>query len=173
MWRHAQPYTPRQFRPQMLAYMVAHDVMRMTQMTQMLAIQIRTWSFVRWYSTPDSYASWALLLGLWASGLKWPQEILIQRLIGNCEWYYTSLHVLLRTMVGSWWEPAGKARQLANYFTLRDVCELGNVYYISQERCCQSESTTRYSWDVAEPSWSVYWEWRYGSRGRAIKQVMN
>ena len=48
MWRHAQPCTPRQFRP------------------QTLATQIRLWSFVRWYSTPDSYASWTLLLGLWA-----------------------------------------------------------------------------------------------------------
>ena len=45
---YAQLYTPRQFR------------------LQTLAIQIRIWSFVRWYSTPDSYASWTLLLGLWA-----------------------------------------------------------------------------------------------------------
>ena len=45
MWRHAQPYTPRQFRP------------------QTLAIQIRMFCkviFDTWYT------SWTLLLGLWA-----------------------------------------------------------------------------------------------------------
>ena len=30
--------------------------------------------FVRWYSTPDSYASWTLLLGLWAPGHTDPPE---------------------------------------------------------------------------------------------------
>ena len=48
MWRHAQPYMPRQFT------------------RQTLAIQICIWSFVRRYSTPDGYTSWTLLLGLWA-----------------------------------------------------------------------------------------------------------
>jgi len=61
-------YTPRQF-----------------QRPQTLAIQIHIWSFVRWYLTPNSYASWTLLLGLWAPA-RTIQCIKKNRLLLLCFW---------------------------------------------------------------------------------------